>query len=353
MARPKTKVQDIPEPDKAPGCAHPKDVFDLIGHQQAEINLANLINANSLHHAWLISGPKGVGKATLAYRMIRRVLAGQAQSENRLDVPAQDPVAQRISSLGHADFLLIRRPYDEKTKKSKSEIPVGEVRKIPQFFSKKPAEGGWRVCLVDSADEMNRNATNALLKTLEEPPDKSLIILISKTPGRLLPTIRSRCKLLQLTGVESQDLQSWLESKTNVDQEDMQNVLALAGGIPGLALSLVQHIDTVLRPLLKYLESFPRPDLSLAHRISDSLAPVGAQESYELFWEILDKTITAQAVYAATGDWSLPNAPLALQHPVTYWLNLQQDIQSTQMAQTALNMNKKTVLLDTLLRLGG
>ncbi len=138
-----TKAQDtvLPEADRADGCAHPRNVYKLIGHQQAQRRFVQAFEAGNLHHAWLISGPKGIGKATLAYRAIRRVLGGVPETSAGLDIPESDPVARRIASLGHGDFLLIRRPYDDKSKKLKSEIPVALTRTVRTFFSKKPAEG--------------------------------------------------------------------------------------------------------------------------------------------------------------------------------------------------------------------
>lgn len=341
-----------PEADLADGCAHPREVYDLIGHQSAEKLFAKQFSDNKLHHAWLINGPKGIGKATLAYRMIRTVLGGQPDTPGLLDVPAHDPKAQRIQSLGHGDFLLIRRPYDDKTKKLRVEIPIAETRKISTFFSRKPSEGGWRVCLIDSFDEMNRNATNAVLKTLEEPPEKALIILLSKAPGRLLPTIRSRCLNLPLRSVPTADLQLWLSSKCAADPADIKAAVHLAKGAPGKALSLIQNSETVLKPLQRFLEGFPKDNLRTLHSISDTLAAPAAVLSYDLFWDALDEIVGAQAVYAATGEWNSAYAPISMQKSTEDWVNLKAVLNDMRMAQAGLNMNKKTVLLNALSQFG-
>ena len=341
----------MPQADQAPGCPHPREVFDLIGHENIERDFAALYDADTLHHAWLLTGPKGIGKATLAYRMIRRVLGGVPQTVGQLDVPETDTVAKRIRSLGHGDFLLIRCPYDLKTKKLRSQILISEIRKVSQFFAKKASEGGWRVCLIDSADEMNPSATNALLKTLEEPPEKCLIILLSKTPGRLLPTIRSRCKTVNLRAVPKAQIKTWAQAITNSSADDIQNALTLAGGTPGMVLALLNHADDLLRPLQTFLASFPRPNTELVHRISDKLALVSANDSFDLFWEIMDRLISAQAIYTATGEWTLPGDPIAKQSTVSHWLDLQRAFKDMRGAQAGLNMNKKTVLLDALTRL--
>ena len=350
MARDDTFV--APEADRADGCEHPREVYDLIGHTDAEERFAKQFHDNKLHHAWLINGASGIGKATLAYRMIRTVLGGKPETAGRLDVPNHDPVAQRIQSLGHGDFLLIRRPYDDKTKKLRTEIPIAETRKISSFFSRKPSEGGWRVCLIDTIDEMNRNATNAVLKTLEEPPEKALIILLSKAPGRLLPTIRSRCLNLPLRAVPQNELAQWLSTKCNADPEDISAAINLANGAPGKALALVQNTDGVLKPLRRFLEGFPKDNQRLLHTISDDLANPKADRSLGLFWDALDETLRAQSIYAATGEWNGAYSPISLDKSSDDWIALKSELNGLRMAQAGLNMNKKTVMLHALSQFG-
>ena len=350
MAR--SEQDNIPQSDQAQGCASPREVYDLIGHAQAERQFADMLTANTLHHAWLISGPAGIGKATLAYRMIRTVLGGVPLTSGRLDVTANDPVAQRVQSLGHGDFLLIRRPWDEKTKKLRSDIPVSEARKIGHFFAKKPSEGGWRVCLIDSMDEMNRNAANAVLKTLEEPPDKALIILLSRTPGRLLPTIRSRCLSVPLQSVDETELRHWLAGQVSAADEDIEAAIKLAGGAPGRALAIVRNADTVLRPLRQFMARFPRSGTDLAHSISDALSPIKMRIEREIFWDCLGAILYAQSIYAATGEWRGPYAPISLHRPPVTWIDLREKISALRRSQETLNMNAKQVLLESLLLIG-
>ena len=136
------ETPEYPEADRAAGCAHPREVYELIGHEAAERKFIAAREADRLHHAWLITGGPGIGKATLAYRMIRSILGGQSRLEQSLDIPASDPVSQRVESLGHGDLFVLRRPYDHKLKKLRSEIPVSEARGLTEFFSKRPSEGG-------------------------------------------------------------------------------------------------------------------------------------------------------------------------------------------------------------------
>jgi len=348
----KAATDFVPEADKADGCPRPRDVYSLVGHAAEEAKFASMFENNTLHHAWLLNGPTGIGKATLAYRMIRRVLGGLPQTDGTLDIPHSDPVAQRVQSLGHGDFLLIRRPYDQKTKKLRAEIPITEARKISDFFSRKAAEGGWRVCLIDSIDEMNRNATNAVLKTLEEPPEKALLILLSNAPGRLLPTIRSRCLSLPLRPVDDTELRTWLAVRTNANQDDVEAAVHLANGAPGKAFAYVQNADSVLRPLGRFFRGFPRQNPQLLHSISDTLALAKNKVSHDLFWDGLQATLHAQAIYAATGEWNGPFEPIALQRSPDVWANIRKELDQMRLAGAGLNMNKKNVLLQGMMQIG-
>ncbi len=192
---------------------------DLIGHSRAEAALRQAVNGGRMAHAWLFSGPKGIGKATLAYRLARYVLcrgsAEEAVGEKMqclfgadsadavapalgLETDPEHPVFRRIIAGSHADLMVVERELDEKTGRAKGQILVDAVREVKGFLSMTAGEGSWRVVIIDGADEMNRNAANALLKALEEPPERTLLVLVCHNAGRLLPTIRSRCRHLPL-----------------------------------------------------------------------------------------------------------------------------------------------------------
>lgn len=307
-----------------------------------------------MHHAWLLTGPKGVGKATLAYRLIRRVLGGAPDTPGSLDVPQSDPAAARVESLGHGDFLLLRRPYDLKTKKLRTEIPVAEARKLADFFSLKASEGGWRVALIDSADDLNVASENAILKTLEEPPEKTLIILLSSEPGRLLPTIRSRCMNLQLRGVETEEISRWLIAR-GIDEKTAAMAASFSRGAPGKAFALAQSEAEVLRPLQSLLGSLPNGNSRQEHRIASALAAVNAGPARALFWDCLTDTVHRQAVYTGTGEWPQTDGPmlgpLKLNRPKAFWLSLWEDLLELQRAESGLNMDKTTVMLSALTKL--
>ncbi len=339
---------DFPQADKATGCLHPRETYNLIGHNQAELVFLRAIRSDKLHHAWLLTGQKGVGKATLAYRMIRTILGGQSRLETSIDVTEQDPVAQRIQSLGHGDFFLLRRPYDHKSKKLRSEIPVAETRKLQDFFSHKASEGGWRVCLVDSMDEMNRNAENGILKILEEPPEKSIIILLSSAPGRLLPTIRSRCQILSLRPVSLEDIASWLRSLDKWDDELIGSASQLSRGAPGKALALMQNADDVLKPLQLFLKSLEKGDARVDQKLANTLSGNGFSLQRQLFWDALEDILHAQAIYSLTGEWQGAFGPMSASKTPSTWQRLWQQVGHFKSRESAINMDKKTVMQDVL-----
>lgn len=222
------------------GCLPPRDRYDLYGHEQAEASFARAWTSGRLHHAWMITGSKGVGKASFAWRAARRILGARPMDEfGPLGSSPQDPVCKLLEAQSNPDLLLLRPPWDDKRKRWRAEITVEEARKAPHFFEKSSgARGGWRVCIVDSADDMNTNAANAILKTLEEPPQRGVLFLVTHTPGRLPATIRSRCRRLDLRAPSVGDTASWLHHTHDVSVADAEAAARLAHGAPGRALAL-------------------------------------------------------------------------------------------------------------------
>ncbi|MDG6093771.1 DNA polymerase III subunit delta' [Acetobacter sp. AN02] len=203
----------------------------LRGHEEALTAFRHAFEAGRLHHAWLLCGPEGTGKAALAFRMARIVLNG----EN-----GESPAGRRITAGTHADLLSISRAWDEKKNRLRPEIVADEIRPVASFLHRTAAEGGWRVVIIDSADTMNRNAANALLKVLEEPPPDALLILTASAPGRLLPTIRSRCRTLPLRPLETTDLQAVLaRAMPEASADDITHAADQAGGSAGRGITLL------------------------------------------------------------------------------------------------------------------
>lgn len=236
-------ISDAIEGDRLAGAPHPRERFDLIGHAAAEAELLSAWQAGRLPHAILLGGPQGIGKATLAYRLTRFVLSGGKSEAKDLSLPNDHPISRQVASLSHPDLLVLRRVKSEDQKNISQVIRVADTRRITSFFGSTSAYGGWRVCIVDAVEEMNAESANAILKLLEEPPARSLFLLVSHTPGRLLPTIRSRCRRLDLKPLSSGEVAQALGSLANdlpdLDQSNFSSAAEASQGSVGRALSLL------------------------------------------------------------------------------------------------------------------
>ena len=285
----------------------PRENPELLGHREAEGILADAFGSGRLAHAWLISGPEGIGKATLAYRFARFVFTGGGgpregpetgpglfgdglglddpeEKADSLYLSPEHPVFRRVASGGHVDLKVVVRTVNEKTGKLRTEIVVDDVRSVGQFFSLTAGEGGWRVAIIDKADEMNPHAANALLKILEEPPRRSLLLLVSDNPGRLLPTLRSRCRKLALQPLSG----DWVASLTaaslpGLDAGDAPLLAHLAEGSPGRALALAAEGGLDLyRDMTGLLETLPDLDVGAVHAFGARLGKSGADDSFRM-----------------------------------------------------------------------
>ncbi len=279
-----TDLETRPEPDRAEGAPHPRHTLRLLGQETAEQGFLDAWRSGRMHHAWLITGPKGVGKATLAWRIARFLLAEQPAEAGlfgeapapptTLGLPEDHPVTRRTSALSEPRLCLVRRGWDEKNKRLRAEITVDESRKLKSFLSLSAADGGRRVILVDSVDEMNTSAANALLKILEEPPPRTTLLLVSHQPARLLPTIRSRCRELRCASLAPAPLAEALAA-TGADPPDDSEALAeLSGGSPGAALELVT-LDglSTYAAVADLMSQIPNIDRAGAIRLSDGARP--------------------------------------------------------------------------------
>jgi DNA polymerase-3 subunit delta' len=293
----------------------PRDNPDLIGQDAAEQSFIQAWNSGRLAHAWLITGPKGIGKATLAMRIARFVLSGGGETSGgglfgdvppaSLQMSPDHPVFRRIASGGHADFKLIERGWsDDKKTKRKSEITVDDVRDIGSFMSLTPAEGGWRVVVVDAADEMNRNSANAILKVLEEPPKRALMLLLAHSPGRLLPTIRSRCRRLTVPPLSHDTVIELLRRHhPDMPADTLQGLAALGEGSIGRALALHEQGGMDLYgSMVGLLNGLPKLPGGALHDFAEK---VGRQaDSVALFGELFAGWLAQGARRAAGGPGS-------------------------------------------------
>lgn len=278
----------------------------LFGHGSAERSFLDAWNGGRLHHAWLMTGPRGVGKATLAYRIARFVLAGGGAEEggalfgeplapSTLDVDPEHPAVRQMLAGSSPALKVLERAVNDKGKLAK-EVTVDQVRALIPFLGTTPADGGWRIVIVDAADDMNRQAANALLKMLEEPPAKTLFLLISHAPGRLLPTIRSRCRRLVLAPLEPANVEAALHTAMpELSTAETGQLVPLAGGCPGRALRFagldIQSLDAALDALVRTGD----PSGAIALELAAALSPAAAQARYEAFLELVPERLATMA----------------------------------------------------------
>lgn len=265
--------------EPTPGVPHPKETTALHGHRDAEAALLTAYRSGRIPHAWLIGGPRGVGKATLAYRLARFVLAhGDAaaravQDAGDLRVDADHPVARQIASGAHGGLLTLERTANDKGV-MRSVITVDQTRETVAFFGSTAAIDGWRVCVVDTVDELNANAANALLKILEEPPRRSILLLVTHAPGKVLPTIRSRCRALMLRPLAGDEVAAAVADATGRASGDPAIAAAaeVAEGSVGRALDFLDAGALKLhRRTAQLLDTLPNVDQRQLHALGDAL----------------------------------------------------------------------------------
>ncbi len=258
----------------------PRETVVLFGHDEAERGLLDAYKGGRIPHAWLIGGPPGIGKATLAYRLARFVLTypdprlPAVQKAASLAVDAADPVARRIAAQAQGDLLVLERVINEQTGKLYTAIRVDDVRRAVPFFGSTAGEGGWRIAIVDAIDELQREGANALLKVLEEPPARTLLLLVSHAPGRELPTIRSRCRRLLLRPLAAADVACAAAAATgrDADDADVKEAAAAADGSVARAIGLLDGPVLALRQrVFDLFAQLPDPDPRALHALGDAL----------------------------------------------------------------------------------
>ncbi len=307
--------RDLPEPDRFPGAPHPRERTELFGHDEAEKSFLDAIAAGRLHHAWLIGGPEGIGKATLAYRVARFLLAHGLRPAASLDVDANHPVSRRVAAQSHPDLAVIRRGLRADGKAYSAEIRVDDVRRALDLFGATAGEGGYRVCIVDAADDLNASSANALLKLVEEPPPRSIFLIVSHAPQRLLPTVRSRCRRLLLRPLDEKDLGLVVRSLgppwAEAEPAALKEAVALGSGSVRRTLEMLDSdLRSVVAETRATLSALPRLDMSRVLALAESLAQRGAEERFRLVLDTAFAWVSARVHQsAALGPARL--APLA------------------------------------------
>jgi DNA polymerase-3 subunit delta' len=266
----------------------------LLGHGTAEETMLAASQSGRLHHAWLVTGPRGIGKATLAWRFARYLLCGGAggglfgDAPEGLEVAADAPGRSLIDARSHPDLFHLRRTLNTDTGRMRAEISVDDVRHLGGFMHMTPAMGKARVAIVDSADEMNRNSANAVLKILEEPPPNAVLLIVAHAPGRLLPTIRSRCRRLALKPLDDDTVVTLLgEHAPDTKPEERTALARLAEGSIGRALELSSAGSLDLyREMVEVLATLPDLDMPRLHGFAERFAKRGEEANAD--WRSLN-----------------------------------------------------------------
>jgi DNA polymerase-3 subunit delta' len=355
----------------SPVVAHPRQAEHLIGHEQAEATLRHAWDSGRLPHAWLISGPRGIGKATLAYRFAKFVLSEPPAADGGLfgDAP-QDlavspdlPAVRQVAHGSHPDLTVLEPGrLNPDTKKPSKDIVVAQVRQAVHFCFMTPASSTWRVVIVDPADEMNANAANALLKVLEEPPRQALLLVVSHNPARLLSTIRSRCSQLALPALDNAHVTRMLsEMKPDIPGEEARAIAHLAEGSIGRALELASAGGLDLyRALLGLLSAMPNPPTSELHAFAEMLSQGGEAGTFRLGGDLLAWWLGRLARAGATGRMPEPVVPgeqdvmarLLNRAALEQWLDLWDKTTRLFAQAEQLNFDRKQVVLTLFLEIG-
>jgi DNA polymerase-3 subunit delta' len=339
MKRPAAE-EGAPESDAYPGARPPRLAPAVIGHARAQAEMLDAYRSGRLAHAWLITGPEGIGKATLAWAFARFLLAypdpgsPEVAAAHDLFVPETHPAARQLAAHSHPDFALLRREANPRGKGFFTEIRIDDVRAAQATFRLAPALGGWRIALVDSADDLNRAGANALLKTIEEPPDRALVLIVAHRPGRLPPTIRSRCRRLALEPLEPAEVEAALRGQGPPWSElpGLAEAAARSGGSVREALRRLDPESADMGAAIDALTAkLPGVDWRAALRLADRFAGAAGAEPHERF---------VLAIY----DWLAARAragratPERLEAVAELWDRLRASAREVE----ALNIDRKT-----------
>lgn len=364
----------LPSPDAIVGFPHPAETAALFGQSEAESRFLDAWRQDRLHHAWLLRGPNGIGKATLAYRIARALIAAPVASGDSLfgdavpaipetlDRPPGCPVASRISAGSEPRLFVLRRTPNPTTGRMRGQIAIDDVRRLREFLGLAAVDGGWRVIIVDSADEMNRNSANALLKFLEEPPALSMFLLVSHAPASLLPTIRSRCRTLDLSPLGAEDHAWALEAAGAETTSETAAALAqLASGSVGRALKLISiGGPETYAEIIGLMRGGVGVDRTALAPFAERCAARGQTDRFEMALDLTQTLLSRLARTAATGqmppeaapgEHALMQAAATSLYAAHHWADALSRISATTRHARAVNLDPGQTIVDMFLEL--
>jgi DNA polymerase-3 subunit delta' len=346
----------------------PRKAERLVGHEAAEARLLEAYSSGRLPHGWLLTGPRGIGKATLAFRFARFLLRGEGgaamglfgDAPEGLYVAPEETVFHQVAAGSHPDLVTLERQRDDKGK-LRQVITVDDVRKAIAFTRHTAISGGWRVVVVDAADDLNTSSANALLKILEEPPEQTVMLLVSHAPGRLLPTIRSRCCSLALDGLsEGQVADLLLSLDLDVPADDLIPLARLAEGSPGKAMALAEGGGLALyRDLVALLADYPRIDTERLYAFADRLGRGKDDGPFRLGMELLawwaGRLARASSIRSlpppVVPEESAPMERLAAARPPGDWVRFWEEVSELSRRSLAVNLDRKHTVISAFLTL--
>lgn len=362
---------EIPRADLLPGHPHPRETRRLFGQGVAERAFLEAWRSGRVHHAWLLTGPQGIGKATLAYRIARTLIATPTESAGlfgdasvfpeTLDAPDDCPVRQRILAEAEPQLRVLRRSVNPNTGKLRTQIVVDDARSIKRFLSLSLPDGGWRAIIVDAADELNRSAANAILKILEEPPAQTVMLLVSHNPGGLLPTIRSRCRALPLARLGPEDLSAALaQSESPLEGGHAAAVSTLSDGSAGRALRLVGGGGLEIYARLVAMLREGRIDRAAMMALAESVSVRDVGDRFALVIELLAVLLGRLARHgaagvleseAALGERAVAEAFATGIPAARLWAETAERISATARHALAVNLDPAQTMIDIMLDL--
>lgn len=363
-------MSEILEIDKLENFPHPRDNANLLGLEVAEKALFDAFMSGKMHHAWIISGQKGIGKATLAYKFAQFILEHKTPENVSLaGIEALEPnlsaiSARQVRARSHPSLFVLKRAYNDKTKKYGQNINIENVRRAEQFLNKTVEKNGWRVVIIDSADDLNNNSANALLKSVEEPPKNTIFLIVSSLPAKLLPTIRSRCRMLKLPDLSDQTIGQLLQFhnvEVNAEQRDI--ILFLGQGSFARTLEVID-VDglEIYKKMLGLLYQIPRISREDIHKFGGELALKAVESKFIFFTEqylaIISRLIKFISLGAdADKHLALPSAEIKLfNHLKSHFtldalFNLWESSEQKFRINAAFNMDKKQSIITEFLNL--
>ena len=334
--------RDLAEFGDLPGIPRPREQTRLVGHEAATAAFVEAIGGGRLHHAWLISGPRGIGKATLAYHVARRLVADPAKlaKSGTLETLAEDRAARQVAALSHPNIAALRRAQSPGSKTLPTKISVDAVRQALELFGSTAGSDGYRVCIVDSAEDLNANSANALLKMVEEPPPRSLFLIVSHAPGRLLPTIRSRCRFLALRPLSDGQVRAVIESFPPPFAQPETGAIARAaasseGSVPRAVALLDPAAVTLSAEIGALLADLRQPDWRRIAKLAESLGGRDSDDALLMLREALQRFVSEEIERRKT------HRPAALVSLV----EAADRIESSARAATVYNLDRRALVL--------